>query len=137
LTTPKLFIVIDGLDECEQAERKLLLDTFMDIVTQCEQDDPGKLRILVVSQDYSDIKRSLEKHVLKTVALSASDNESDIETYVRGWVHRIAVRFPPFSEDMADYLRSRTVASAKGMWLFLGLLYYQLTLARACFYMPN
>ena len=116
-TVPKLYIVIDGLDECEQYERKQLLETIMDVINHCEADEPGKLRVLFVSQDYADIRRGLEKEKLapKIVALSASDNEGDIQTYVRGWVRRIAIKYDPFTEEMAEYLRNLTVARAKGI----------------------
>lgn len=116
-TVPKLFIIVDGLDECEQYERKQLLETFMEVIIQSEADEPGKLRVLFVSQNYPDIRRGLEKEKLipKIVALSASDNEGDIQTYVRGWVHRISIKFDPFLEDLAEYLRNLTVARAKGI----------------------
>jgi hypothetical protein len=114
-TVPKVFIIVDGLDECEVYERKQLLDTFVEVVNQCEADDPGKLRVLFVSQDFADIRRGLEKLVPRIVALSATDNEGDIQTYVRGWVDRVAHDYAPFTQDMAEYLRNLTVSRAKGM----------------------
>jgi hypothetical protein len=57
---PKLFLVIDGLDECEIAERKGALETLTNLVGECNAAEPGKLRILVVSQYYPDIQRLLQ-----------------------------------------------------------------------------
>jgi hypothetical protein len=113
-TVPKLFVVIDGLDECEPYERKQLLDTFVEVVTQCDIDDPGKLRVLFISQDFADIRRGLEKLAPEIVTLSPRDNNGDIQTYVRGWVDRIADKYDPFTHDLAEYLRNLTVSRAKG-----------------------
>ncbi|KAJ4302641.1 hypothetical protein N0V90_001530 [Kalmusia sp. IMI 367209] len=122
----KIFIVIDGLDECEQAERKQLLEFLVEIVTQCDTSEPGKLRVLVISQDYADIRRALHsssvtKIVPNIVSLSATDNESDIQTYVRSKVDRIASQYTPFDEEAKEYLRNLTVARAKGMFLYAKL----------------
>jgi hypothetical protein len=119
-TIPKLFVIIDGLDECEQIERKQLLDFFVDVVGQAETDEPGKLRVLFVSQEYSDIRRALHSSPMaiiapKIIPLSSSDNEGDISTYVRVWVDRIANQHSPFTGDLIEYLRNLTVARAKGM----------------------
>jgi hypothetical protein len=51
------------------------------------------------------------------------DNESDIKTYVRIWVDKIASKNTsdenPFSEDMKEYLRSLTLVNAKGTGLIM------------------
>lgn len=115
----KIFIVIDGLDECEQIERKQLLEFLIEIVTQCDTSEPGKLRVMIVSQDYVDIRRALHsssvsKIVPNIVAISATDNEVDIKSYVRIWVDRIADKHEPFDDDAKEYLRNLTVERAKG-----------------------
>ncbi|KAF1974533.1 C2H2 domain-containing protein, partial [Bimuria novae-zelandiae CBS 107.79] len=122
----KIFIVIDGLDECEQYERKQLLEFLVDIVTQCDTNDPGKLRVMIVSQDYPDIKRALHtsstsKIVPKIVSMSAADNENDISSFVRIWVDRIAAKHELFDEEAKEYLRNLTVERAKGMFLYAKL----------------
>ena len=115
----KIFIVIDGLDECEQIERKQLLEFLIEIVTQCDTSEPGKLRVMIVSQDYMDIRKALHsssigKIVPNIVTISSTDNEKDIGTYVRIWVDRIAAKHEPFDDEAKEYLRNLTVARAKG-----------------------
>jgi hypothetical protein len=115
----KTYIIIDGLDECEQVERKHIVDALMDIVGLCEKTDPGKLRVLFVSQNFADIKRALyhpspSRPVPQTIQLSDTDNQSDINTYVRIWAGRIAEKYSPFSDDMIEYLQNLTVHNAKG-----------------------
>jgi hypothetical protein len=119
-TIPKLFIIIDGLDECERVERGQALDTLTEVVGQCDMANPGQVRILLVSQDYPDIRRVLHSSAVTRIApkilpISDTDNESDIKAYTRMWVDRIASRFSPFTDDMSEYLRNLTVANAKGM----------------------
>jgi hypothetical protein len=125
---PKLFIVVDGLDECEKAERAQVLGVLTKIAADCDTDEPGKLRVLFISQDYADIRRPLlstavGRAVPKVVQLSNSDNESDIQTYTRTWAEKIASNFAPFTDDMKDYLVNLTVANAQGTSDFCSLLY--------------
>ncbi|CAI6333480.1 unnamed protein product [Periconia digitata] len=136
-TVPKMFLIIDGIDECEQMERKQLLEFLMGIVSQADNDEPGKLRVLFVSQEYADIKRVLHSSsatrvVPKSVSLlQQKDNEGDIQTYVKGWVDRIANQHAPFEAELVDYLRNLTISRAKGMFLYAKLvmenLYHQPT----------
>ncbi|KAJ4353074.1 hypothetical protein N0V95_003669 [Ascochyta clinopodiicola] len=57
-------------------------------------------------------------HILQ---LSEADNESDINSYVKIEVRRIAEKFSPFNEDMVQYLQYLTVHNAKGMFLYAKL----------------
>jgi hypothetical protein len=118
-TIPKLFIIIDGLDECERIERSQILDVLTDVVGQCDTKDPGKLRLLLVSQDYADIRKGLHSSAIsrtapKVLQISDADNECDIQAYTRMWVDKIASKFSPFTDNMVEYLRCLTVANAKG-----------------------
>jgi hypothetical protein len=123
---PRLFLVVDGLDECEVAERKGALESLTHLVGECNTVEPGKLRILVVSQYYPDIQRLLQgsgaiKLAPKIIQISETDNEKDIKTYTRILVDKIAVKNTsdenPFSDDMKEYLRNLTLANAKGILL--------------------
>jgi hypothetical protein len=116
---PKVFIIIDGLDECEQVERKQALDTLMGIATRCDQEDPGKLRLLIVSQEFADIRRvlhssSISRLAPRTIQLTDAHNASDINTYVRIWVDRISNDTATLTDDLKEYLRNLTVCNAKG-----------------------
>jgi hypothetical protein len=120
---PKLFLVIDGLDECELPERKEALEILTKLVGECNANDPGKLRVLVVSQYYQDIQRALHssgaiKLAPAVIQISETDNEKDIKTYIKIWWDKIALKNSseenPFTEDMKEYLRNLTLANAKG-----------------------
>jgi hypothetical protein len=119
-TIPKSFIVIDGLDECEKAERSQVLDILTEVVGCRDTIDPGTLRLLIASQDLIDIRKGFNSTASNKVApiilrISETDNEGDIRAFTRLWVDKIASKFPPFSEDMKEYLQNLTVVNAKGM----------------------
>ncbi|KAI4607899.1 hypothetical protein J4E83_009443 [Alternaria metachromatica] len=125
-TIPKLFIIVDGLDECERAERSQLLDMLTELVGQRDAVDPGTIRLLIASQDHADIRRGLHSSAITKIApkmlqISEKDNEGDIKAYTRMWVDRIEAKFPLFTEDMKEYLRHLIVANAKGMFLYAKL----------------
>ncbi|PVI07637.1 C2H2 domain-containing protein [Periconia macrospinosa] len=125
-TVPRLFLVIDGIDECEQNDRKLLLDSLIKIASEADNDEPGRLRLLVVSQEYPDIRKALNSSSVarvrpNIVSLSETDNEGDIKVYVREWVDKITEKHGPFDEDGKQYLRNLTVSRAKGMFLYAKL----------------
>ncbi|KAI8940928.1 hypothetical protein NX059_002183 [Plenodomus lindquistii] len=123
---PKVYIFIDGLDECEQSERKQVLQVLVEIASRCDEDDPGKLRILLISQDYADIRRMLltssrSRMVAKVISVTNANNEVDIKAFTNTWVDKIASRFSPLPDDTLEYLRNLTVANAKGMFLYAKL----------------
>jgi hypothetical protein len=120
---PKLFLVVDGLDECEIVERKGAIESLTNLVGECNTIEPGKLRVLVVSQYYPDIQRLLQscgatKLAPKIIQISETDNENDIRAYVKIWVDKIVSKNWPEEntsiEDMKEYLRSLTLVNAKG-----------------------
>lgn len=131
LCTPdaKFYIIVDGLDECEQAERKQILETLMAIATLCNTGNSGsvgKLRVLFVSQNYVDIRKAVlsqanNKGTPNIVQIQDTDTKGDIKIYTRHWVEQIDLKFGPFSDDVTEYLRDLTVENAKGKCLKIPL----------------
>ncbi|KAF2658989.1 C2H2 domain-containing protein [Lophiostoma macrostomum CBS 122681] len=125
ITIPKQFIIIDGLDECEIAERKQIMEFLISMITLCDNDEPGKLRVLVVSQDYGDIKKTLHstvntRIVPRIIPLTSSDNETDIRIFVNDWAGRIKAKHD-LDDDQTEYLKHLTVRRAQGMFLYANL----------------
>ena len=71
------FVVVDGLDEMEEFERKLLLRSLLDILSACR--DSG-LKIYISSRVEDDIRRILNPKA-KTICVDIS-NRVAINTYV-------------------------------------------------------
>jgi hypothetical protein len=76
----KMYIIIDGLDECNQEEIRGLLTYLKKIVDGIDEKDPGKLRMLVVSQHLTDIQKRL--HNAEILALESFHNKGDIRRFV-------------------------------------------------------
>jgi Cdc6-like AAA superfamily ATPase len=116
---PKLFIVVDGVDELEPKDRKDLLDAIVNLVSVCDADEAGKLRVLIVSQEYSDIRKALHSTATsrmapKIISLSVADNEDDIRIYVSDLARRIKYEHE-LDDDQTEYLKERTVKQARGL----------------------
>ena len=95
------FIVVDGIDECVQGERIVLLSVLQELVDACELKEPGFVRLLVVSQDEPDIRRSLRSNA--EIALGMSDNLVDISAFVRHWCQKLQQKFGIDEQEM-DYI---------------------------------
>jgi len=107
----KQFIIIDGMDECDVAERKLVLSFFTKIVDRCDSYEPGKLRVLFVSQDFNDIKKALPTAAV--ISLGATDNENDIKLYVNERAMKIKQKHE-LENYQIERIKASTCAKAHG-----------------------
>jgi hypothetical protein len=109
---PQIYIIIDGLDECVPAQRKLVLAFLTSMVKLCDERKPGKLRLLFISQDYKDIEIALS--TARVMSLVAADNEHDIKSFVHHWCRKIQHRFE-LDLDQVDYIEGATCIRAQGI----------------------
>jgi hypothetical protein len=109
---PKIFIIIDGLDECHPSERKQTMATLRALVAHCEAYQPGKLRLLILSQYFVDIKNALSPSAV--ISLSSKDNEGDIKRYTKVWSSKIQQNFD-LADDQALYIEDAVLARAQGI----------------------
>ncbi|KAF1984564.1 hypothetical protein K402DRAFT_336237 [Aulographum hederae CBS 113979] len=123
----KQFIVIDGLDECPREERRVLLSFLSEIVEEIENDEPGKLRVLIVSRDEMDIREIFSKlshtranFVVEQFALRQKDNKDEIESFVNRRTDIIQAKFRLCDEE-ADCIKRLTLARTDGMFLYAKL----------------
>lgn len=81
---PRQYIILDGLDECDNPEIKQCLALLTSVVSRQDHTEPGALRLLVVSRDISEIKKplSLEGTTANIVKIQSTDNEQAIQKYV-------------------------------------------------------
>jgi hypothetical protein len=108
---PKHFIIIDGLDECNPAQRKLVLTFFTAIVERCDEREPGKLRVLFVSQDFPDIGKALQTATI--MELTPEDNKNDIKSYIHEWSKKIEQKYSIDAEDI-EFIRESTLIRSQG-----------------------
>jgi hypothetical protein len=108
---PKQYIIVDGLDECTMGERKLVLSFFNTMIGRYDMKEPGKIRILFVSQDEDDIKDALQTAAV--IALGPTDNENDIRSFVRRSTMKIQQKHG-LDNHQAEYIIESTCARTKG-----------------------
>jgi NACHT domain len=102
----KQFIIIDGLDECLKDDRRVILSLLAEVVDKAEEVEPGKLRILIVSQAELDISEILAKErrdrvyfAAEEFAIEKSHNKSEIERFVERWASKIRQKFNLSSKE--------------------------------------
>ncbi|KAE8449591.1 hypothetical protein EG329_007921 [Mollisiaceae sp. DMI_Dod_QoI] len=115
-TMGTVYIIIDGIDECEYPERKTILSFATSLIEN--SDTPGKLRSLFVSQDENDIRRLLRGCTV--LRLTESHNRSDIETYATQKSQEIQQKFELLDETKHFIIES-VVEGSEGMFLFAKL----------------
>lgn len=94
-----VYIIIDGVDECDSSERRAILSFLISLVTNSSTS--GKLRTLFVSQDENDIKKLLRNCTI--LRLTDDDNRSDIENYSLKRSQEIQHKFQ-LSDETRDYI---------------------------------
>ena len=89
IVLPPVYIVVDGMDECQHpGDRKLLVDTFSSLVKTCDGHSPGKLRVLALSRSFSEVDRTSLPLCIDHFSLAPENSEKDIERYCKVRFHR-------------------------------------------------
>jgi hypothetical protein len=71
---PRTVIVLDGLDECEKGQRKMLLGVLDAILAL------AKVKVFIASRPTQDLERHFDQK--QVFRVDTSDNLRDIKTYV-------------------------------------------------------
>jgi hypothetical protein len=115
---PQIFVIVDGIDECEPKERKAMLNFFTSTITS---DDIalGKMRSLFISQQLSDIMAAL--HAADSIQLTKDHIELDIWNFAVKWAFEIQKKFNLMPDLMREYIVKLVCDGADGMFLFAKL----------------
>jgi hypothetical protein len=81
------------------------------MVDRCDEREPGKLRVLFVSQNFPDIAKALQTATV--VSLSPEDNKKDIKAYIKDWSKRIAELYE-LSTKEAEFIEEATMIRSQG-----------------------
>lgn len=108
----KQYIIIDGLDECDESERKLILQFFTSMIDRYDMKEPGRIRVLFISQDMDDIGKALSTAAV--IALGPSDNENDIRSFVLTETRKIQLKHD-LDNHQVEYIVDSTCRRAKGI----------------------
>jgi hypothetical protein len=91
LSCKQIYIILDGLDECNRDERKEISTWFRQLVDGLPRKEMDTIRCLFVSQDDGYARKDLS--MLPSIKLTATSNKSDIEMYAKAWHERIEKKF--------------------------------------------
>ena len=104
-----IHMIIDGLDECENKERKIIISEITKLLKKDPQ--PGRIRAMFVSQPETTIRSLLRTATI--TRLSESDNAKDIAEYTRHWCFEIQRQFK-IDDEKRDLIRTLVCESAGG-----------------------
>ena len=107
----KIYIIIDGLDECKRGERKEISSWFQGIVQDLPAERVSSLRCLIVSQDDATARKDLKDFAEIKIT---TENHEDLRKFTAEWQKRIERRFDDLrleNRRLADTIFAR----AQGM----------------------
>lgn len=107
----KLYVVIDGIDECDREQRRDIVSTFETCWESLPPDDADSLRCLFTSQDDSAARKDFAKMV--SIKITENDTKRDIRTYA---IHRSSEIQAKFSltEERRQYVEDMITEKAEG-----------------------
>ncbi|KAJ4267531.1 hypothetical protein NW762_003638 [Fusarium torreyae] len=82
--SPRQYIVIDGIDECERTEIQQTARFFKDLVSRCDtQIKVGHLRVMFIGRETSETRKYLSGDDCTSIPLKPEDNQDDIRAFVQ------------------------------------------------------
>lgn len=105
------YIILDGLDECEKEDRKMIMSFLTALITKIDGKKPSKVRLLVISQTEPDIRRLLDR--AREFEVKADHNKQDIEVFVRAWMVKLQRSFD-LPDTVVTALGQQTCRYAEG-----------------------
>ncbi|KAI6380633.1 hypothetical protein MCOR25_001569 [Pyricularia grisea] len=112
---PKAYVVLDGLDECEADQRKQILEFMIDVIKTCDGQQPGSLRLLVLSRNEPDIRRHLNAET--QISTLPENIESDISIYMNYYSQLIQEKHC-FEDSEREYIAQHVTDRAQGIPTF-------------------
>lgn len=104
-------IIIDGIDECEEAEEKKMVAWFLATLKNLTEDNARTIRLLFISQR-DKVTESLLKRS-SVIPLESKYHQEDIQAYARHWSLQIQQKFG-IPESSATQIGTHVAAQAQG-----------------------
>ena len=108
------FIIIDGLDECDTTERKIITQFLDSIVDKCDTYKPGKIRVLLLSHDLPDMRKYMQSSGV--VNLRREDTDRDIHTLISIHGEQLKTKFD-LTDDDIRCIESLICARSSGKYI--------------------
>ena len=78
-----------------------------------DRKEPGKFRLLLLSQDISDVRENLPKDTTTTLQLQERENKIDIDAYISASAEELPQRFD-LDEDMVHEVIQKLCTRIRG-----------------------
>jgi len=108
---PKMYIIIDGLDECKNGDQQTIITWFRNIIEKLPREFDGSLRCLFLSQEDKVSTKSLRD--LPRLELRSEEHGRDIAAFVERLSRRAQERFK-IADDERDLLTEEIKNGADG-----------------------
>lgn len=105
----RVFVVIDGLDECEEKYRKRILRFVTGIGVQS-----GNVKTFVASRGELDILRTFRRHRVLYMSSQHMSALQDIEEFVK---HRVGTELNHIKHEVQEEVIKTLVENSKGMYV--------------------
>ena len=110
----KVYVILDGIDECSRDDRKDISSFFCGIVEDLPQANFDSIHCLFVSQDDGFARKDFTK--CSALKIDANDNKTDIHNLVRVWSERLQQRFE-LTDDRKSEIWDQVSRGADGRLL--------------------
>jgi hypothetical protein len=107
----KLYVVIDGIDECERDERREIVSFFEKTWESLSQHDQDSLRCMFISQDDSIARKDFAN--MSSLRITESDTQQDIGAYVRARSVEVKSNLG-LTSDRQDWIQDRIMKGVDG-----------------------
>jgi hypothetical protein len=107
----KLYIIIDGLDECERGERKEIATWLQGVIEELPSSQKNSLRCLIISQDDDNAQRNLKDFAAVKMR---TESYGDLRQFTGEWQKKIEHRFGELPLEHRQ-LANSIFARAQGM----------------------
>lgn len=107
----KVYIILDGLDECPIKEKKLIASWFRSIVDSISENEPEAMRCLFVGQDDNDCGKLFSS--IPVAKISSIENSSDILAFCQSWAKNLLQKFC-LSEAEGSSIATKVTQRADG-----------------------
>ncbi|KAK8113296.1 hypothetical protein PG984_013822 [Apiospora sp. TS-2023a] len=111
----KVFLVVDGLEECDKTTRR----AFMDTLESIRLGSTSTVKIFIASRDDGDIKTRY--NAISNLVVSVADNQDDIERFVVAQIETSSWNDNPNMESVRDEVIGTFRTKSQGMFLWASL----------------
>jgi hypothetical protein len=77
-----LFIIIDGLEQCDAVDRSKIFDLLAECIGESDQSDARDFRILIMSRDHPEVGDRFQGLARQIIKISEADVAADISSYI-------------------------------------------------------